>query len=399
MSAPLAGLRSVAAQVAAEGTDPDALAAIVAFSAQPRSHPDALRRRDRDGGRAGSAAARVASFAGHPTATTGAVAEKLLGVWRDDAVRVALIGDPAYPRCLAEGWPELDPPVWLAWRGQAPGHGPGVAIVGARRATGYGSGIAAWLAEAVADAGLRVVSGGATGIDAAAHAATAGRAGGTTVVLGCGHRVAYPRPHARPGGLFERIIDDGGSLVSEALPHQPPRAHQIRSRNRIVAGLAAAVVVVEGGERSGSLLTAGAAAERGRIVLAVPGDVRAPGSAAPHRLLAEGAAPCCSPAQLLASLGASGGDPDPVGIMDSGSDEPPRSGSAPQQVVASTLPPSAHAALVAAWPRPVRLEDLARQAQLPVGGLLAALTRARVNGEVAEAADGIRLRRAPTQTG
>ncbi len=423
MSAAFAGLRSAAADVAADGTDPDQLATIVAFSGQPRVQPDVLRRRDRDGDRgrdrdgdcdrdrdgdrAGTIASRLTALAGPPTATTGAVAERLLATWRADAVRVALIGDPAYPRCLAEGWPELDAPVWLAWRGQPPGHAPGVAIVGARRATSYGSGVAAWLAEAVADAGIRVVSGGATGIDAAAHRATTGRPGGTTVVLGCGHRVAYPRPHARAGGLFDQILDDGGSLVSEALPHQPPKAHQIRARNRIVAGLAAAVVVVEGGERSGSLLTAGAAAERGRAVLAVPGDIRAPGSAAPHRLLAEGAAPCCSPAQLLEALGSSvpaaehpGGEPGSGGGSLGGAARAATDAPAAGTVRATTtLPPAVHAALVGAWPRPVRLEDLARTAQVPVGGLLAALTRARVNGEVAEAADGIRLRRAPPDTG
>lgn len=398
MSAAFARLRAVAADVAADGTDPDQLAAIVAFSAQPRAHPDVLRRRDRDGGRAGTIASRLTALAGPPTATTGAVAEQLLGTWCADAVRVALIGDPAYPRCLAEGWPELDPPVWLAWRGRTPGHAPGVAIVGARRATSYGSGVAAWLAEAVADAGIRVVSGGATGIDAAAHRATTGRPGGTTVVLGCGHRVAYPRAHARAGGLFDQILDDGGSLVSEGLPHQPPKAHQIRARNRIVAGLSAAVIVVEGGERSGSLLTAGAAAERGRAVLAVPGDIRAPGSAAPHRLLAEGAAPCCSPAQLLEALGPSvpaAEDRDGGSLSGGAARAATDAAAAGAMRATTTLPPAVHAALVRAWPRPVRLEDLARTAQVPVGGLLAALTRARVNGEVAEGADGIRLRRAP----
>lgn len=206
------------------------------------------------------------------------------------------------------------------------------------------------------------------------------------MVLGCGHAILYPRPHARVGGLFGRILDHGGSLVSEALPHEPPRAHQIRSRNRIVAGLSAAVVVVEGGERSGALLTAGAAAERGRAVLAVPGDVRAAGSAAPHRLLAEGAEPCCSPSQLLDAVGgrAQGND-----VQGGGAATGQPSGAV------STLPAPVHAVLAASWPRAVRLEDLARQAGLPVGGLLASVTRARVHGEVAEAADGVRLRRAP----
>lgn len=395
MSTPPGLLRTRAGQVAAPGTDPDDLAALVAWSAQPRHHPDALRRRARDRGDPalspgvappGGLGAALAHDVGPPTPTTSAAACELLTTWGRSGVQVALIGDPGYPPALAEGWPHLDPPTWLAWRGVVPTDGTAVAIVGARRATGYGTGVAAWLAEAVADAGVRVISGGALGIDAAAHEAARDRPGGTTVVLGCGHAVAYPRPHARPGGLFDRILDEGGGLVSEALPHEPPRAHQIRARNRIVAGLARAVVVVEGGARSGALLTAGAAAERGRTVLAVPGDVRAPGSAAPHRLLVEGAAPCCDPSGLLESLGSTA----PVATRSAvGPDEPPSS--AP----ASTLPIAAHRVLAASWPRPVRREDLAQRVGIPAGQLLAALTRARINGEVADTPDGIRLRRAP----
>lgn len=395
MSASQSLLRSRASQVAASGTDPDDLAALVAWSARPRHHPDALRRRARDHGDPaltpgvappGGLGAALARAAGPPTPTTSSAACELLTTWGRSGVRVALIGDPGYPSALAEGWPHLDPPTWLAWRGSLPTDGTAVAIVGARRATGYGTGVAAWLAETVADTGVRVISGGALGIDAAAHEAAMDRPGGTTVVLGCGHAVAYPRPHARPGGLFDRILDEGGGLVSEALPHEPPRAHQIRARNRIVAGLARAVVVVEGGARSGALLTAGAAAERGRTVLAVPGDVRAPGSVAPHRLLAEGAAPCCDPSGLLESLGAVATH---TTASPSGHDE--TASSAP----ASTLPTAAHRLLAASWPRPVRREDLAQQAGLPAGQLLAALTRARINGEVSDSPDGIRLRRAP----
>src|SRR5690606_1664623 len=129
---------------------------------------------------------------------------------------------------------------------------------------------------------------GAVGIDAAAHRAALESGGTTTVVLGCGHGVPYPRAHAVPGGLFDRVLDTGGALASELLPDEPPRAWQVRARNRLVAALVDVVVVVEGGARSGSLLTATAAADRGVTVMAVPGDVRAPGSVAPHRLLAEG---------------------------------------------------------------------------------------------------------------
>jgi DNA processing protein len=214
-----------------------------------------------------------------------------------------LVGDPAYPSRLAEGWPDLDAPVLLAWRGEPPSTvGPGVAIVGARNATGYGTAVAELLATAVARAGGRVVSGGAVGIDAAAHAAALGLPGGTTVVLGCGHDVAYPVPHARRGGLFDRVLQDGGTLVSELLPEVTAHPGVIRARNRIVAGLAEVTIVVEGGGRSGALLTASAAADRGREVFAVPGDIMAPGSVAPLRLLAEGARACTGPADVLALM-------------------------------------------------------------------------------------------------
>ena len=197
------------------------------------------------------------------------------------------------------------------------------------------------------------------------------------MVLGCGHGVAYPRPHARRNGLFDQVVAEGGAIVSESLPLDAPRAHRIRARNRVVAALADAVVVVEGGATSGSLLTATAALERGRSVLAVPGDVRAPGSEAPHRLLAEGAAPCTSPRDLLESVGGE-----------------VRATSHTSGAV-TNLPAEVHRELAASWPRAVRLQDLAARAGQPVGSLLAALTRAKVAGEVAESADGLVLRRAP----
>ena len=389
MSGPLAELSALSSEVAAEGTDPDHLASIVAWSTQRGHHPDALRRCLREGDddrvpsllpearRVGTPSEMLADVAGDPVTNAASAAVAALRAWRTAEVRVCLIGDPAYPPRLAEGWPGLDAPTWLAVRGEVAAGTPAAALVGARRATSYGVGVAAWLAESVADAGVRVVSGGAVGVDAAAHQATLGRSGATTVVLGCGHGVAYPRPHARPGGLFDRVVADGGAIVSESLPLDAPRAHRIRARNRIVAALADAVVVVEGGATSGSLLTATAALERGRCVLAVPGDIRAPGSEAPHRLLAEGAAPCTSPRDLLESVGGE------VHATDHGSPS------------VTNLPAEVHRELAASWPRAVRLEDLAVRAGQPVGVLLAALTRAKVAGEIAESADGLVLRRAP----
>jgi DNA processing protein len=384
-------------EVAAVGTDPEALLAVLGWAVRPRCSPDALRRRcleDEAGPEGTSPALQLAAAAGRPSPEARRAVEQVLGVWRDTDVRVALVGDPGYPERLASGWPGTEAPSWLARRGRAEPDRPAVALVGARRATGYGRGVTAWLAETVARAGVRVVSGGALGIDAAAHGASLDEVGGTTVVLGCGHGVDYPRPHAAPDGLFDRVVEHGGCIVSELLPWQAPRPGTVRARNRIVAGLSDLVVVVEGGERSGALVTATAAADRGVPVLAVPGDIRAPGSVAPHRLLAEGAAPCTGPADLLDAL------PGPISARAAGTGEggvtaavDPAPTSAPWR--GSGLPDPVHAALVAAWPRPLRVDELAGRAGCPLPVLLAAITRARVAGLVAEGVDGIRLRRAP----
>jgi DNA processing protein len=382
-------LRRALDAVAGPDTDPDRLAATVAWLVDPSRSVGGLRRAvaDRDG-RGPSLlddddrAAAFDTVLRPPARHLLPAVADVVQTWRQHGVRVVTVADVGYPDRLRTGWPTLDAPALLAWRGTPPDAGPAVAIVGARRATGYGTGVAAWLAEAAAQAGARVVSGGALGVDAAAHLAAIDQPGGTTVVLGCGHAVRYPRPHAGPGGLFDRVVDHGGTIVSELLPHAPASPHHVRARNRIVAGLADVVVVVEGGPRSGALLTASAAAERDTTVLAVPGDVRAPGSAAPHRLLAEGAGPCTGPAELLEVLGAAA--PDPA------------EGTSPPT---SVLPGDVHAVLAAAWPRPVTVDDLAATTGRPAPALLGALTRARVAGETTDDARGVRLRRAPAGTG
>lgn len=366
-------------RVACDGTDPDLLADVVA--ALRRDERD-VRRRVADAIESGVAPGRalraVALRRLVPDPGDAATAR----AWCARDVRVALVGDPG---CPARAATVADPPPLLAVRGEpaALDAGPVVAVVGARAATDYGRSVAAWLAEAASEAGAHVVSGGAVGIDGAAHGAAVDLPGGTTVVLGCGHDVAYPRPHAAPGGLFDRVVAAGGAVVSECLPGAPPRAHRVRARNRLVAGLADVVVVVEGGTRSGSLITATAAGERGVTVMAVPGDVRAPGSAAPHRLLLEGATPCTSPDDLLDALGRRPVVPaaTPGRLAD---------GSRP-----SVLPDTVRRALARAWPRPVPIEVLGQRCGVATGALLAALTRARVAGEVAQGPTGVVLRRAP----
>jgi DNA processing protein len=388
--------------VAAPGSDPSALASVLVWACGPRRSPDALRRRLRDAGAGAGVAApdtgdRLARIARSDGGLDGALADvacRVLGRWAARGVRVALVGDDAYPSRLAEGWPYLDAPVLLAWRGEPPATaGPGVAIVGARNASGYGTEVAELLSSAVARAGGRVISGGAVGIDAAAHGAALGLPGGTTVVLGCGHDVGYPAPHARRGGLFDRIFEDGGTLVSELLPEVVAHPGVIRARNRIVAGLAEVTVVVEGGSRSGALLTAGAAAERGREVLAVPGDILAPGSAAPLRLLAEGARACTGPDDVLASIPTAAAGRLTIGARGSAASGAHVEGSVGPGVPMG-LPPAIHRALQRAGPRGLAVEDLALVHEGGAGALLAVLTRARIAGVVEDADGGVRLRTA-----
>ena len=361
--------------IADDGTDPDLLQAVVTgLSADAAGVLQrwAAARRDR-----ATYAEAIRAAAAPNVADLDRGAARAAGTWRTEGVRVSLVGDPGYPARLGS-FDRDDVPLFIARRGDIPSDGPAVAIVGSRRATGYGRAVAAWLAEACGDAGVRVVSGGAVGIDAAAHEAALGTDGGTTVVLGCGHDVRYPAPHAVRGGLFDRVVDRGGVLVSELLPGESPKAHRVRARNRIVAALTDAVVVVEGGDRSGALLTAGVAADLGIAVFGVPGDVRAPGSAAPHRLLLEGAGLCRSPQDLLDELAitATTADttaPEPLG-----------------------LPTAVASALSQRWPRPIALDDLAEVSGIATGALLAALTRARLAGTIAQTAEGIVLRRQPS---
>lgn len=166
-------------------------------------------------------------------------------------------------------------------RGTLPDEGPAIAIVGARAATSVAMGRAHALARHLADRGVHVVSGGALGIDGAAHRGALAGGGRTTVVLGSGVDVAYPVRHAP---LFAEVLARGGALVSLLPDGTSPRRSTFVQRNPLIAALADAVIVVEAEPRSGSLSTAAAATKLGRIVAAWPG------SRGCDRLLARGAA-------------------------------------------------------------------------------------------------------------
>lgn len=205
-----------------------------------------------------------------------------------------------------------DPPLVLYYKGvlsllQSSG---AVAVVGARRCTSAGRLLAQQMARDLAGYGLTVVSGLALGIDGAAHrgvlsatAETMGASkttGATVAVLGSGLNRIYPERH-RP--LAAEIVMADGLLLSEYPPSTGPRAHHFPERNRLISGVCGATVVIEAGEKSGSLITARLGLEQGRDVMAVPGPVSSKVSAGCHRLIQQGAALVTDARDVLLAMG------------------------------------------------------------------------------------------------
>ena len=207
--------------------------------------------------------------------------------------------DPAFPPLLRA---IHDPPVGLFLRGDAEPEllaRPAVAVVGARACSAYGGQVARTLGRELAGAGLVVVSGLARGIDGAAHRGAVEAGGFTVAVLGCGIDRDYPASHRD----LARGIAERGLIVSEYAPGVEPAPWRFPARNRIIAGLAGATVVVEARERSGALITADLALEEGRDVLTVPGEITSSLSKGTNALLRSGATPLTSAADVLELFG------------------------------------------------------------------------------------------------
>ena len=239
--------------------------------------------------------------------------------------------------------PAAGPP--LALPGRALG------IVGARRAGAPALALARRLAAYAAGAGMCVVSGMALGVDAAGHLGALEADGATIAVLGCGPDVAYPRTNA---GLYRRIVDSG-LVLSEYGPGTPPAPWRFPARNRLIAALSDAVLVVEARARSGALITADHALDLGRDVLAVPGWAGSPAAAGTNGLLKAGAGMIENEDDLAAWLGL----------------DPP----------SQAAPPAADAALVeAAAAGPAHIEELAERLGQPAHELAAALSRLELDG-------------------
>ena len=275
-------------------------------------------------------------------------------------------GRPGYPSRLEH---LFRPPggIWV--------RGPGdpcqlrmIAIVGTRRATDYGRRMAHDLAFDLAGLGWTIVSGLATGIDAAAHRGALAAEGGTIGVLGCGIDRVYPASNRH---LYEALARRG-LLLSEFPPDERPTRLSFPRRNRIIAALSQAVVVVQAGERSGALITADHALDLGREVLAVPGAADQPASRGSNRLLRDGAGVVETAGHILEALGLANGDPEARMLQ-------------PDLFAAATPMPAGAPAdrlrfHLAAGPAP--LEDLARRSALSVPEALAALSEMELGGVV-----------------
>lgn len=283
----------------------------------------------------------------------------LESIWQrleNQGISVLTWEDKNYPRRLREI--DQPPPVLYVRGGLLLEDEWAVAVVGTRRVTPYGRQIAEKVATTLAQSGVTVVSGLAHGVDAIAHQAALNAGGRTVAVLGCGVDRIYPPDHRR---LAERMLEHG-ALLSDYAPGTPPEARNFPPRNRIISGLSMAVVVVEAGDRSGALITAEFAAEQGREVFAVPGNINAPQSAGANRLIQQGAHPLLDVRDILDSL-----DLDLV---------------TEQQTARKALPADTLEAKLLSLlsQQPMHVDEIRNQADMPIEKISAALTIMELKG-------------------
>ncbi len=310
--------------------------------------PEAALRRVRGVG--GQLAGRIANFAPETLEAELELAERC-------GVRIISLHDGAYPDVLRNLY---DPPLVLYVRGTLPSFPDrAVAVVGSRRMSNYGARMARSVAADAAGSGYAVVSGLAYGVDTVAHRAAVDASGVTVAVLGAGLMHIHPRENVP---LAREIVERGGALVSEFPLDFPVARNNFPRRNRIVAGLCRATLVIEAGLESGALITARMALENGREVFAMPGHADNPQAAGCHRLIKEGAGLIENFGDVLESFG--------VGLLpgfapgDPLSDDP-----------LSDLSPELRLVFDALAPGDATLETLQERTGLATGELLAALMR------------------------
>lgn len=273
------------------------------------------------------------------------------------AVRCITWWDEEYPSSLRNIY---DPPAFLFVRGSlAPSDGYSVAIVGTREPTAYGKSMTEMLSRELALRGITIVSGLARGIDTLAHQAALNAGGRTLAVLGCGADRIYPPENYR---LASEIIRHG-AVLADYLLKTPPEAGHFPGRNRIISGLSLGTVVVEAGERSGALITAGYALDQNRELFAVPGQANVPQAKGTNRLIKQGAVLVDSVEDILAAL-----EPKLPAIT------PPPAETIPY------LSDSDRLVYDCLSPQPLHIDEIARKTNLSVNDALARLLNLELQG-------------------
>lgn len=305
----------------------------------------------------------------------GEITREMLEAWLDEGLGLLHLSSPGYPASLLE---LTDPPPLLFLRGNGSLlERTGVAVVGARKATETGRRLARRVGRILAGAGIPVVSGLAMGIDGAAHRGALEGGGATVAVLGSGLKAVYPRCHRS----LAREIGQRGLLVSEFLPAESALPHHFPQRNRIIAALSGAVVVVEAGARSGALITVDHGLDLGRDILAFPGSVESARSVGTNRLIRDGARLLTDPEAILDEV---------AQLLDSRPDALKSRWRDPE--TESDLPDELRALWKALTPEPLAIETVAREAGVSSGAAMAGLTDLELMGR-ARRCPGMRFRR------
>ncbi len=300
---------------------------------------------------------------------------------------IVTINDESYPPLLKQ---IHDPPVLLYIIGKFPLQDtPSIAIVGSRSPTEYGKTTSQQLSYQLAERGITIVSGFARGIDTCVHRGALEAGGDTVAVFGCGLSIIYPETNR---GLAAEIIESG-ALVAEFPMTMPPRGKNFPRRNRVISGLTLGTLVVEASDRSGSLITARHAAEQGREVFAVPGQIFSGVSRGTHSLINQGATLINSVDDLLDAL-----PQDYTQILGGKSIEPPsakqsdkiarpqsvekRSTPTPQPKANLNLTPDEQTVLSAIDADSVHIDEITRITQLPIGKVSSLLVMLELKGIV-----------------
>jgi DNA processing protein len=298
-----------------------------------------------------------------------------LSSWLQEGYLVLPLTSPRYPPVL---WELTDPPPLLFLMGRRELLlKPAVTLVGSRRATEVGRRSAETMGRLLAEAGVTVISGMALGIDGAAHRGALAGGGNTVAVLGSGFGVVYPSAHRE---LFSEI-GQRGLLVTEFLPEEPALPHHFPKRNRILAALARAVIVVEAGKKSGALITVDHGLDLGRDILVTPGSVENPSAFGSNALLKEGARVLPDPAAVVEELEQLGWALERASGKDPGStaSEPP-------------IPTELRPIWSALAENPLGVDEVASRASMSAAEVMAGLSALELGGWVS-LSSGMRYRR------